>query len=632
MTGIKNLVWACGLIALVAACQSGERVIERPGFGVRNSRTLEIDKVVLNDTATIFYIDAFSQPNNWIRIDSGTYLQAGGKKYPIMEAKEIRLNDHHWMPESGKSSFQLIFPSLPRSVKRVDFIESDCEDCFRIYDIDLVEGVKPVNSADQVPAEIRKDLKGLTGGLPEPVFVSGKTELTIHFLGYRDSFKGTAVSLCVNSFLTAKQEELTGMIDQDGVCRFEFEQYGVNEDYIVSPWGSCHVILAPGEKAEIYMDLAAISRAGSSYKREESEVICYYKGYYADLNFALGQQRPKDYMQTHSRGFYKVINGMNADQYVAYVMQEYSRVKDSLMNDKSLLPMVREYWLNYNKADVIESIAWGNIRLNEAYWTVNDIPWEQRKTDFLKVEFTPEHYRVLKEFDVNDPKMLYFDGYLSGCNALFKIPGLAEILGTDQGILFDLQKTRGLSESLENLEPLKPEQLAMLKEIKNPFYAEAFQRMEQVIKAKVEANKQREGYRICEAPVVAKEKVFDAIVEKYKGKVVLVDFWATWCGPCRAGIHALEPLKETELKSDQLVFVYLTGDSSPLGTWHNMIPDIKGEHYRLNKEQWDYFGKQFGFTGIPSYVLVDKAGNYKLRNDFREHSALKQGLLKELNL
>ncbi len=65
-----------------------------------------------------------------------------------------------------------------------------------------------------------------------------------------------------------------------------------------------------------------------------------------------------------------------------------------------------------------------------------------------------------------------------------------------------------------------------------------------------------------------------------------------------------------------------------MGTWQSMIPDIKGEHYRLSKEQWDYVTDQFGITGIPSYVLVDKAGNYKLRNDLRNHGKLKTELLK----
>ena len=49
------------------------------------------------------------------------------------------------------------------------------------------------------------------------------------------------------------------------------------------------------------------------------------------------------------------------------------------------------------------------------------------------------------------------------------------------------------------------------------------------------------------------------------------------------------------------------------------------EFYR-NPEQWKYICEKFEIDGIPSYVLVNRDGSYKLRNDFRNHETMKTTL------
>ncbi len=136
--------------------------------------------------------------------------------------------------------------------------------------------------------------------------------------------------------------------------------------------------------------------------------------------------------------------------------------------------------------------------------------------------------------------------------------------------------------------------------------------------ATVEANKLKAGNALKEMPTVENDSLlFDAIMAKYKGKVVYVDFWATWCGPCRSGIKKIAPLKE-EMANDDVVFVYLSAHSSPQGAYMNMIPEIKGEHYKTTRAQWEVLCKQFDVSGIPHYTLVDKEGKV-VKNNFRLH-------------
>lgn len=127
-------------------------------------------------------------------------------------------------------------------------------------------------------------------------------------------------------------------------------------------------------------------------------------------------------------------------------------------------------------------------------------------------------------------------------------------------------------------------------------------------KEKIEENKTKTGYVINDTPEVKSDKIFDAIISKYKGKLVFVDFWATWCSPCRSGIEKIKPLKE-ELKNKKIAFVYITNPSSPEELWNMMVPDIHGEHYRLKQDEWNYLSAKFNISGIPRYILIDKDGS-----------------------
>lgn len=88
---------------------------------------------------------------------------------------------------------------------------------------------------------------------------------------------------------------------------------------------------------------------------------------------------------------------------------------------------------------------------------------------------------------------------------------------------------------------------------------------------------------------------------------------------------------EKELKNKDIIYLYITGETSPLGTWRNMIPDIHGEHFRVTDEQWSYLREKFSIRGVPTYFVIDKEGNitYK-QTGFPGVDTMKEQLMKAL--
>lgn len=104
------------------------------------------------------------------------------------------------------------------------------------------------------------------------------------------------------------------------------------------------------------------------------------------------------------------------------------------------------------------------------------------------------------------------------------------------------------------------------------------------------------------------EDVLPALLAPYRGKAVLVDFWATWCAPCRKSFKVMRPLRK-KLASDPIVYLYLTGPSSPELVWRTMLEEIPGIHYRLTEEQWEYLCETYHIKGIPAYLVVNPDGS-----------------------
>ncbi len=94
-----------------------------------------------------------------------------------------------------------------------------------------------------------------------------------------------------------------------------------------------------------------------------------------------------------------------------------------------------------------------------------------------------------------------------------------------------------------------------------------------------------------------------------RGKVVILDFWATWCPPCRRGIPDLISLKK-EYGDKGLEVVGISLDAITRGTQNQIIPFMKsfGINYPIVTGNMDVVNRFGGIRSIPTSFVISKDG------------------------
>lgn len=111
-----------------------------------------------------------------------------------------------------------------------------------------------------------------------------------------------------------------------------------------------------------------------------------------------------------------------------------------------------------------------------------------------------------------------------------------------------------------------------------------------------------------------KYTTWEEIVQPYKGEILYVDLWATWCGPCKDEFEYKEGLYEF-LEDKPIKILYISSDKDEVeDKWKEMVNfyGLKGVNMRISQDlNWKIWGMihDESWSAIPRYLIVDKEGN-----------------------
>jgi thiol-disulfide isomerase/thioredoxin len=99
---------------------------------------------------------------------------------------------------------------------------------------------------------------------------------------------------------------------------------------------------------------------------------------------------------------------------------------------------------------------------------------------------------------------------------------------------------------------------------------------------------------------------FSSILAAHKGKVTLVEVWASWCGDC---VKAMPKIKAIQAEFPGVDYVFISADKTP-EKWAEGIAkhELNGAHYLMTDGMKGSFGKAIDLDWIPRYIILDANG------------------------
>jgi thiol-disulfide isomerase/thioredoxin len=462
------------------------------------------------------------------------------------------------------------------------------------------------------------------------------------------------IKVLANDLVSTLGKEYTAIIKNDGSFKIEFDKSFSSDIYFV--YGSLFTVFVnPGDS--IYIELDADEVLNPNLKNQYILKSFKISGSSERLNNEIKMFLSLIIKNENSLEAFNNEKKMLPEEFLNYLEHNKSKqnhLLDSLLKTNSFSDNFHQWsqlFIDYRFASSLFHYTWYNPFSNNPgkrvfqvidippsfYTALKDIPIDNERaiinsnyprflheyfltnTDYNS-DFTKKYMESRGKFGTSELFQVEFEKYLQKTRQDFK--GLAnEILVSQE--LYALLDSYKRIDVFENLYPKYKNNL------RNNFclvldskYSE-IKLQEKSPEVNLSLVKQKDGIE-----TVANE-VLNRISNKSKGKVIYLDFWATWCGPCLMEFEYSKKLAKM-YEGKNIEFVYLCVKSKK-EDWQNKIRDysLNGNQYLLDDSEYDILSQKFQIIGIPHYVLIDKNGNIIDKN--APHPSSGDELLRMIN-
>ena len=585
------------LLALttIAGWAQKEVVWENPSaFTGSGNIEFDITKMELKETETVMHFRVKFIPNYWIRFAKESFLKTpDGKEYAVVSGKktseaesDVELDSLFWMPESGQADLVLHFKPVPTDTKEIDFIEGYDEGAFRFWNI----CDKKTKKDPEWPAEWKGVKYAQDEKLPEAKIGKGVARIKVKLLGYKP---GMGMELRVGGFRPLGEKEYFDKsfpLADDGTATAEIPLRLTREVSVgVSGVAGGPLVIAPGQEISLLMNIG-------------SNRPLAIKGFLAKTNMDLNEEfvklLPKDAQVIR----YEALSQCDTpEKRLAWLKDEFDK-KIAEVKASNYTTAAKDLLCMEAEGNFVEWSRFFGGNYTNLMMTTGKARITSQK-DYSNLLRANDSLLVLSEAE-KAYSYQYLDKPTSPCSDRFwtlplsqldkdfsaRAPWLNELQMVYHLFGIDEKEWDGLTAQMK------------YEDCKN--VVTDYQKEQERLAHELA---QKESIFFKKFDDVKPESILQTILDRYKGKAVLIDMWATWCGPCRAGHKAMAPMKE-QMKGQNVQFVYITSPSSPMSTWQEMIKEIDGDHYYLTKEQYSYILAKYESGGIPTYAVYNTKG------------------------